>query len=73
LHYGDTVQSYYHTRDGQGVLWDFVEVLSSGAPVLTPASDGAGAGGSCSATNPAGCTPCQDGGTCGWIQDVFVQ
>lgn len=71
VHYGDTVQAYYHTRDGSGVLWDFIEVLSSGAPTLTPASDGAGAG--CTADDPSTCTPCKNGGTCGWIQDVFVQ
>lgn len=69
--YGDTVQAYFHTRDGQGVLWDFVEVLSSGAPVLTPASDGAG--GDCTASDPSACTPCLNGGTCGWVQDVFLQ
>jgi hypothetical protein len=73
LHYGDRVQSYFHTRDAQGVLWDFVEVLDTGAPVLTPASDGAGAGGGCSANDPAACTPCQNGGTCGWIQEVFLE
>lgn len=73
LHYGDRVQSYYHTRDAQGVLWDFVEVLGSGAPVLTPASDGAGAGGSCSADDPGACHPCHNGGTCGWIQEVFLK
>lgn len=63
LHYGDRVQAYYHTRDAQGVLWDFVEVLDSSAPVLTPPSDGSGA---------ASMRPCQHGGTCGWIQDVFL-
>ncbi|WP_422889597.1 hypothetical protein [Nannocystis pusilla] len=73
LHYGDRVQSYYHTRDAQGVLWDFVEVISSGAPTLTPASDGAGAGGGCSAQNPGACAPCQNGGTCGWVQEVFLK
>ncbi|MCY1059096.1 hypothetical protein [Nannocystis sp. SCPEA4] len=73
LHYGDRVQSYYHTRDAQGVMWDFVEVIASGAPVLTPASDGSGAGNGCSAQNPGACTPCQNGGTCGWIQEVFLK
>jgi hypothetical protein len=73
LHYGDRVQVYFHNRDSQGVLWDFVEVLTSGAPMLTPASSGAGAGGSCSDTNPGGCHPCQGGGTCGWVQDVFLR
>jgi hypothetical protein len=63
IHYGDHVQAYFHTRDAQGVLWDFVEVTSSGAPLLTPASDGAGA-----ATGE----PCLHGGTCGWVQDVFL-
>lgn len=72
LHYGDSVQAYFHTRDSQGVLWDFVEVLSTGAPILTPASDGAGSGGSCSSDNPGACTPCLNGGTCGWVQDVFL-
>jgi hypothetical protein len=64
LHYGDHVQAYFHTRDAQGVLWDFVEVTSSGAPLLTPASDGAGA-----STGH----PCMHGGTCGWVQDVFLR
>lgn len=73
LHYGDRVQSYYHARDAQGVLWDFVEVTSSGAPTLTPVSDGAGAGGGCSAENPDACEPCRNGGTCGWIQSVFLR
>lgn len=73
LHYGDRVQSYWHTRDAQGVLWDFVEVLDSGADVLTPASDGSGAGGGCGADNTAACNPCQNGGTCGWIQEVFLE
>ncbi len=73
LHHGDRVQAYFHSRDAQGVLWDFVEVIQSGAPVLTPASDGAGAGGSCSASNPDACTPCLNGGTCGWIQDTFLR
>lgn len=72
LHYGDKVQSYFHTRDAQGVLWEFVEVLGSGAPVLTPESDGAGAGGGCSANNPGACKPCKNGGTCGWIKEVFL-
>lgn len=72
LHYGDRVQSYYHTRDAQGVLWVIVEVLESGAPVLTPASDGTGAAGSCSSTAPDSCHPCQNGGTCGWVQAVFL-
>lgn len=73
LHYGDHVQAYFHTRDAQGVLWDFVEVLQSGAPTLTPASDGSGGGGGCSADNPGACTPCAAGGACGWIQDVFLR
>lgn len=73
LHYGDKTQSYFHTRDAQGVLWDFVEVLESGAPILTPASDGTGAGGGCSADKPNLCTPCKNGGTCGWIQEVFLK
>lgn len=73
LHYGDGVQAYFHTRDAQGVLWDFVEVLASGAPALTPASDGAGAVSPCSSTSPQDCTPCKNGGTCGWVQDVFLQ
>lgn len=73
LHYGDRVQSYFHTRDAQNVMWDFVEVINSGAGILTPASDGSGAGGGCSANNPAACTPCQNGGTCGWIQEVFLK
>lgn len=73
LHYGDRVQSFFHTRDAQGVLWDFVEVIESGAPSLTPASDGAGAGGGCTADNPAGCDPCKNGGTCGWVQEVFLK
>jgi hypothetical protein len=72
LHYGDRVQVYFHNRDAQGVLWDFVEVLSSGAPTLTPAGDGSGAGGGCSDTRPESCHPCRNGGTCGWVQDVFV-
>lgn len=63
IHYGDRVQAYYHTRDSSGVLWDFVEVLSSGAPTLTPPSDGAGASSG---------HPCLHGGTCGWVQDVFL-
>jgi hypothetical protein len=73
LHYGDRTQSYFHTRDAQGVMWDFVEVLNTGAGVLTPASDGAGAGGGCSADKPQNCTPCKNGGTCGWIQEVFLK
>lgn len=73
LHHGDRVQSYFHTRDAQGVLWDFVEVIQSGAPLLTPASDGAGAGGGCKAADPGACDPCKNGGTCGWIQEVFLQ
>ena len=73
LHYGDGVQVYFHSRDAQGVLWDFVEVLSSGAPLLTPPSDGSGAAPPCSSSNPGACTPCKNGGTCGWIKDVFVQ
>ena len=72
LHYDDAVTVYFHNRDAEGVLWDFVEVTSSGAPVLTPKSDGSGAGGSCSSSNPAACTPCKNGGACGWVQDVFV-
>ncbi|MBK8695152.1 MAG: hypothetical protein IPN17_23475 [Deltaproteobacteria bacterium] len=72
LHYGDRVQVYFHNRDAQGVLWDFVEVLSSGAPTLTPASDGAGAGSGCSDARPENCHPCRNGGTCGWVQDVFL-
>lgn len=63
LHYGDHVQAYFHSRDAQNVLWDFVEVTQSNAPLLTPASDGAGA---------ATMQPCMNGGTCGWIQDVFL-
>ena len=43
------------------------------APTLTPASDGAGAGGGCSADKPNLCTPCKNGGTCGWIQEVFLK
>ncbi len=73
LHYGDAVQSYFHTRDAQDVLWDFVEVLSSGTPILQPASDGSGADEDCSAENPDGCDPCRSGGTCGWIQEVFLE
>jgi hypothetical protein len=73
LHYGDQVQSYYHTRDAQGVLWDFVEVLVTGAPSLTPASDGAGAAPPCSSSNPSACVPCLHGGTCGWVQNVFLE
>ena len=73
LHYGDSVQMYWHTRDGSGVLWDFVEVTGSGSPTFTPASDGAGAGGGCDSDHPEDCTPCQNGGTCGWIQDVFPE
>ena len=73
LHYGDRVQSYFHTRDAQGVLWDFVEVLDTGAAVLTPASDGSGSGNGCSADNTAACDPCHNGGTCGWIQEVFLK
>jgi len=72
LHDGDTAQVYFHTRDAQGVLWDFVEVLSSGAPVLTPASDGSGGDGACASDHPESCDPCQHGGTCGWVQDVFL-
>jgi hypothetical protein len=72
LHHGDLVQSYFHTRDSAGVLWDFVEVLGSGAPSLTPASDGAGAASPCSASNTAACVPCKNGGTCGWIQAMFL-
>ena len=60
-------------RDAQGVLWDYVEVLTSGAPALTPASDGSGAASLCSDTNPGACHPCRNGGTCGWVQDVFVR
>jgi len=73
LHYGDRVQVYFHNRDAQGVLWDFVEVLSSGAPTLTPPSDGSGAAAPCSDTNPGACAPCRNGGTCGWVQDVFLR
>lgn len=73
LHYGDRVQAYFHARDAQGVPWNFVEVIASGAPVLTPASDGAGAGGDCSASSPDACDPCRNGGTCGWIQDEFLR
>lgn len=73
LHYGDSVQVYFHNRDAQGVLWDFVEVLASGASFLTPASDGSGSGGGCSSNNPGACTPCKNGGTCGWVQDIFIQ
>lgn len=73
LHYGDRVQVYFHNRDAQGVLWDFVEVLSSGAPALTPPSDGRGAAVPCSDTNPGACAPCRNGGTCGWVQDVFLR
>jgi hypothetical protein len=73
LHYGDRVQVYFHNRDAQGVLWDFVEVTASGAPVLTPPSDGSGAASPCSDTRPEACHPCQRGGTCGWIQDVFLR
>jgi hypothetical protein len=72
IHYGDQVQSYFHSRDEQGVLWDFVEVLASGAPTHPPARAGAGAGGDCSSSHPEDCNPCQHGGTCGWVQDVFV-
>lgn len=72
LHYGDQVQVYFHTRDAQGVLWDFVEVLQTGAPALTPKSDGAGAPASCTSADPSTCTPCKNGGTCGWVQDVFL-
>lgn len=73
IHYGDRVQVYFHNRDAQGVLWDFVEVLSSGAPTLTPASDGAGGRSGCDAAHPEGCHPCRNGGTCGWVQDVFLR
>lgn len=73
LHYGDTVQAYFHNRDAQGVLWRFVEVLQSGAPTLTPASDGTGNTPSCSSQTPQGCTPCKNGGACGWIQAVFLK
>jgi len=73
LHHGDLVQAYFHNRDAQGVLWDFVEVLQSGAPALTPASDGSGAPAACDAQHPERCTPCRNGGTCGWIQDVFLR
>ena len=72
LHYGDSVQMYWHTRDGSGVLWDFVEVTGSGSPTFTPASDGAGAGGGCDSDHPEDCTPCQNGGTCGWIPSFRV-
>lgn len=72
IHAGDRVQVYFHNRDAQGVLWDFVEVLSSGAPTLTPASDGAGGRAPCDADHPASCHPCRNGGTCGWVQDVFL-
>jgi len=72
LHYGDRVQAYYHTRDAQGVLWEFVEVLASGAPTLTPASDGFGSMPPCSSDDPGSCHPCEHGGTCGWVQAVFV-
>jgi hypothetical protein len=73
LHYGDKVQVYYHTHDAQDVVWDFVEVLQTGAVVLTPASDGAGAPAACTSGNPAACTPCKNGGSCGWVQDVFLK
>jgi hypothetical protein len=73
LHYGDQVQAYYHTRDRAGVLWDFVEVLSSGAPALTPESDGTGGLAPCSSDSPESCHPCRAGGTCGWIQHVFLE
>jgi hypothetical protein len=73
LHHGDKVQVYFHNHDAQGVVWDFVEVLQSGAPILTPASDGAGAPAGCTSGNPAACTPCKNGGTCGWVQDVFLK
>ncbi len=72
LHDGDRVQVYFHNRDAQGVLWDFVEVLTSGAPILTPESDGDGGGASCTDTRPENCHPCRNGGTCGWVQDVFL-
>jgi hypothetical protein len=73
LHYGDHAQAYFKNRDSAGVLWYFIEVTQSGAPTLTPPSDGAGAGGGCGPGNPAACKPCQNGGTCGFIQDVFLK
>lgn len=73
LHTGDRVQVYFHNRDAQGVLWDFVEVTRSGAPSLTPPSDGAGAASPCSDTRPEACHPCLHGGTCGWVQDIFLR
>jgi hypothetical protein len=73
LHYGDVVQVYYHNRDSEGVLWHFVEVLESDAPSLTPASDGSGAAPPCSSSNPSACSPCKNGGTCGWIQAHFLE
>jgi hypothetical protein len=39
---------------------------------LTPASDGTGGGGGCSDSRPENCHPCRNGGTCGWVQDVFL-
>ncbi|MBK7863450.1 MAG: hypothetical protein IPJ65_33580 [Archangiaceae bacterium] len=71
LHYGDRVQVYFTNVDAQGVRWYFVEVLQSGAPVLTPPSDGSGAGGACDLDHPESCTPCKNGGACGWVQSVF--
>lgn len=73
IHYGDRVQVYFHNRDAQGVLWDFIEVLSTDAPTLTPPSDGRGGASPCSDTNPGACAPCRNGGTCGWVQDVFLR
>jgi hypothetical protein len=73
VHHGDEVLVYFHNQDADGVHWDFVEVVKSGAPLLTPPSDGAGAGGACSASHPEACVPCKNGGTCGWIQSVFLE
>ena len=53
------------------VLWDFVQVLTSSAPTLTPASDGTGGGG-CSDSRPENCHPCRNGGNGGRVQDVFL-
>jgi len=24
-------------------------------------------------SNPGACTPCKNGGTCGWVQEVFLK
>lgn len=69
LHHGDHLQSDWHTRAAQGALWDLVEVLGTGAPMLTSAGASAG----CNTDDTAACDPCKHGGPCGRTQDVFLE